>query len=114
MIESDNEMEDELITALEHLLEAWELGYTVQEDESVHRLARLTLHKAKEHQNNRVDITNEQVRKLIELFVEESCEVILNCKSEEDVDDPFYIGWSTGIMDAVHVIKEHFGVTTQD
>lgn len=53
MTNSDNEMEDELITALERLLITWELGRTVREGESAHRLAILTLRKAKERQSNR-------------------------------------------------------------
>jgi ElaB/YqjD/DUF883 family membrane-anchored ribosome-binding protein len=38
-----------LIIALENVLESWEMEFTVEEDQSVYRAARLALHTAKEH-----------------------------------------------------------------
>lgn len=45
----EEEIEKELILALENVLISWEMGFKPEEDESVHRAARLVLYKAKQY-----------------------------------------------------------------
>lgn len=49
-IESSLRIEDELIQALESVLESWELGHTPKEDESVYQKAQRIVYKAKHKQ----------------------------------------------------------------
>jgi hypothetical protein len=56
----------------------------------------------------------DDAEKFAKLIVEECAKAILNNQLEtpdpEDPNNPFYLGWVRGCVDAAHVIKDQFGL----